>query len=75
MSTGDQDTEPHDQLSNREFEVMTQMLSGRHLKQIAGELSLSYPTVSTFRSRVFKKLHVSSDIELARYAMSHNLFR
>lgn len=64
---------PHEMLSDREFEVFQLMAAGSSLKEIASRLSISVKTVSTFRTRVFTKLHVKNDIELARYAMQHGL--
>jgi DNA-binding NarL/FixJ family response regulator len=64
----------HESLSNREFQVFMSLASGKHLKQIAGELSVSTPTVSTYRARVFDKLKVQSNAELVRYALNNSLF-
>lgn len=64
----------HESLSNREFEVFEMMARGKSVKQIASDLSLSPKTVSTFRSRIFSKLDVRNDIELARYIHVHGLF-
>ncbi len=64
---------PHEDLSAREFEVFIKLADGRSLKEIAHELSLSVKTVSTFRSRVLKKLGLSSNVELAHYAVDHGL--
>jgi two-component system invasion response regulator UvrY len=64
---------PHARLSNREAEVMNLLVSGRTLKEIAAELSLSVKTVSTFHTRIREKLRVHTDVELVRYAFEHNL--
>jgi two-component system, NarL family, invasion response regulator UvrY len=63
----------HETLSNREFIVMKMIASGRSLKEIAGELSLSPKIVSTCRSRILHKVHVRSNAELIRYCLKHNL--
>jgi two-component system, NarL family, invasion response regulator UvrY len=63
----------HETLSNREFIVMKMIASGRLLKEIAGELSLSPKIVSTYRSRILHKVHVRSNAELVRYCLKHNL--
>jgi len=47
--------------------------AGRSVKEIASELSLSAKTISTFRCRVFEKLAVKNDVELAHYAQRHGL--
>ncbi|MDP3072401.1 MAG: response regulator transcription factor [Opitutaceae bacterium] len=63
----------HEQLSARELQVFQLSVAGRSVKEIAAELALSAKTISTFRSRIFQKLGVRNDIELARYAQEHGL--
>ncbi|MBA4374510.1 MAG: DNA-binding response regulator [Thermodesulfovibrio sp.] len=63
----------HESLSNREFQVMRMIVTGKALKEIAGEMSLSPKTVSTFRSRILQKLHMTSNAELIQYAMKNQL--
>src|SRR6185295_12596328 len=63
----------HEALSDRELQVCKMSAAGKSVKEIAVELSLSPKTVSTFRSRVFEKLNVKNDVELARYAHEHGL--
>jgi two-component system invasion response regulator UvrY len=55
-------------LSTREYEVLCLMASGLGATEIAGRLSLSVKTVSTYRSRLLEKLHLRSNAELMRYA-------
>jgi two-component system, NarL family, invasion response regulator UvrY len=64
---------PHEQLSDREFQVMQMIAAGQSLKEIAAELSLSAKTISTFRGRVIEKLNVQNNVELAHYARTHGL--
>ena len=64
---------PHEALSDREYRVMWLLASGKQINQIAKEMSLSPSTVSTYRSRILKKLKVSTNAELVRYAISHRL--
>jgi two-component system, NarL family, invasion response regulator UvrY len=64
---------PHEELSDREFQVLCLIGSGRKVKQIAAELCLSYNTISTYRSRVLIKLGLDSDAQLVRYALEHGL--
>jgi two-component system invasion response regulator UvrY len=64
---------PHDLLSNREFQILRLLGSGKSLKEIAGQLSVSASAVSTYRARVLKKLGVKSNAELARYALEQCL--
>jgi two-component system invasion response regulator UvrY len=63
----------HDALTVREFEVMSQLAAGRSVSHIAADLCLSYNTISTYRARVLRKLGVSSNAELMRYALQHGL--
>lgn len=64
---------PHEQLSDREFQIMQMISSGLSLKDIAAELSLSVKTISTFRARVLEKLGLQNNVELAHYARTHGL--
>ncbi len=66
---------PHEQLTNREFEIFKLLALGKTLTQVAETLSLALTTVSTHRSRIMKKLDVSSNSELTRYAIAHHLIR
>ena len=64
---------PHDRLSNREYQVMRLTCSGKSLKEIAGELSISIQTVSTHRARILKKMRLHTSAELIRYALENKL--
>jgi DNA-binding NarL/FixJ family response regulator len=64
---------PHEMLSNRELQVLREVAQGKPLKQIAAELSLSEKTVGTYRLRISRKLGLSTNVELARYAARHKL--
>jgi len=64
---------PHEALSNREFEVMKLIASGKKITEIAGILSLSDKTISTYRSRILQKLRIESNAELIRYAIQNKL--
>lgn len=64
---------PHTRLSDREFEVLTHILRGSSLTDIANELSLSIKTVSTHKSHIFTKMGIASQVDLIRYAMAHRL--
>lgn len=70
-----QETEgqPHEMLSNREFQIMCLIASGRTAAEIAKALSLSVKTISTYRSRILKKTGIENNVELAKYALRHNL--
>ncbi len=64
---------PHTLLSDREFEVLTHILRGSSLTDIANELSLSIKTVSTHKSHIYSKMGISTQVDLIRYAMEHRL--
>jgi two-component system, NarL family, invasion response regulator UvrY len=65
--------EPHELLSNREFEILKLIGSGRTVSQIATELSLSVKTISTHRTRILKKMEMSTNAELTTYAVRKSL--
>ena len=60
-------------LSDREFQVLRLIASGRIVSQIARELALSVKTISTYRSRILEKMGLRNNAELMHYAMQHNL--
>lgn len=64
---------PHNKLSDREFQVMCMIASGKRVKEIAEELSLSARTIHTYRSRLMEKMDLGSNVALTRYALSHHL--
>lgn len=63
----------HENLSDREFEVLRMIASGKTVGQIAEELHLSVTTVSTYRARILQKMHASSNAELMHYALRNRL--
>ncbi len=69
----DSDKLPHEQLSDREYEVFIKISSGKKTLEIAAELSISIHTVNTYRARILEKLSMSSNVELTQYAMHNNL--
>jgi two-component system invasion response regulator UvrY len=69
----DGETTLHKRLSDREYEVMVMIASGKAVSQIADELSLSVKTISTYRSRILDKVHMKSNAELTRYAIKNGL--
>jgi two-component system invasion response regulator UvrY len=64
---------PHETLSDREYEVMCRIASGKTVTEIAEELSLSAKTISTYRVRILEKLGVKNSAEIARYAIRNQL--
>ena len=70
---GDLSHAPHEVLSTRELQVLRLVAGGASLKEIAAELRLSERTIATYRARLATKLGLSSNVEIARYAMQHGL--
>ena len=64
---------PHEILSNREFKVMTMIASGKTATEIARGLSLSVKTISTYRSRILRKMGMKNNAELTYYAIKNQL--
>jgi len=64
---------PHESLSDREFQVMLMLAEGKRVKDIAKALFISDKTVSSYKSRIFEKMRVTSNAELTRYAIKHGL--
>ena len=64
---------PHEKLSDREYEVMCRIASGRTVTEIAEELSRSVKTISTYRVRILEKLGVKNSAEITRYAIRNGL--
>jgi DNA-binding NarL/FixJ family response regulator len=64
---------PHAGLSDREFQVLTLIASGKTVTEVAEQLSLSAKTVSTYRVRILQKMRMHTNAELTRYAISNKL--
>lgn len=64
---------PHEALSDREFQVLRLIGSGRTTSQIADELNLSASTVNTHRAHILEKMHLSTTAELMRYVIENRL--
>jgi len=69
------DKPPHELLSNREFQVLRQIASGKTVSEIARELSLSVRTVSTYRTRILEKMGLKTNAELTHYAFQNQLVK
>ena len=67
------DRQPHELLSNREYQVFVQLGSGRSVDDIARKMKLSPKTVRTYRSRIFEKTGFTSTAELMFYAINRGL--
>lgn len=64
---------PHERLSDREDQVLRLIVAGRNLNAIADEMALSAKTVSSYKARVMRKLGVSSNAELIKYALENGI--
>lgn len=71
--SGDAPDAPHEALSNRELQVLRLIASGKTVKEIAADLSLSEKTIGTYRTRISEKLRLATNVELTRYALQHKL--
>lgn len=65
--------QPHESLSDREFDVMKFLANGKSVSEIAEMLSLSVTTVSTYRARVMVKMDMKSNSDLTKYAIENKL--
>jgi DNA-binding NarL/FixJ family response regulator len=65
--------EPHERLSDREYQVLRLLAAGKTTTEVANELSLSVKTVSTYRTRLLEKLNVRTTADLIRYALAQKL--
>ncbi|MBI4672342.1 MAG: response regulator transcription factor [Chloroflexi bacterium] len=64
---------PHELLSDREYQVLCMIASGKEVGQIAQELALSVKTVSTYRARILAKMNMKTNAELTHYAIENKL--
>ena len=71
--SSDSDESPHEWLSDREFQVLRLIASGKTPTEIADELSLSVQTVSTYRRRILLKMNMKTSAELVAYAIRNDL--
>lgn len=71
--TGHGDKAPHELLSDREYEILCLIASGKTATQIARQLCLSVKTVSTYRSRILEKMKLETNAQLTHYAIKNGL--
>ena len=69
----DDDKQLHEYLSDREFEIFKLIVRGFSAKIIAANLSISDKTVSTYRSRIMKKMNMKSTADLIHYSIENNI--
>jgi len=70
---GQTDKLPHETLSDREFQVLSLIASGKTVTEIAEELALSVKTISTYRTRILEKMQMKTNAELTHYAIQNRL--
>jgi len=63
----------HEVLSDREYQVLCMIASGKTVTQIAQELGLSVKTISTYRVRILEKLNMKNNAEITRYGIKEGL--
>jgi len=71
--TEDSERAPHERLSDREFQTLRLIASGKTLTQISTELNLSVKTVSVYRARLLEKMKLKNNAELTHYGLKHGL--
>ena len=64
---------PHERLSDREYQVMCMIASGKTVKEIGRELNLSVKTISTHRARILRKMNMRNNAQLTHYAIKYKL--
>lgn len=69
----DSGQQPHELLSDREFDVFKLLAAGKSVSEIANQLSLSSTTVSTYRARIIEKMNLRSNAALTRYAIEKKI--
>jgi len=65
--------QPHELLSDREYQVMLMLASGKTVSQVADELCLSVKTISTYRSHILEKMKLKNNAEITLYAVQNQL--
>lgn len=73
MMDDNQAKEPHELLSEREYQTFIMIASGKTVSEIADELFLSKPTVSTYRARILEKMHLKNNAEIMSYVLGQKL--
>ena len=71
----DPEEAPHEALSDREYQVLRLLASGKLINEISEELALSPKTVSTYRLRLLQKMNMKSNAEITRYALENDLIQ
>jgi two-component system invasion response regulator UvrY len=69
----DREALPHEKLSDREYQTMTMIASGKSVSDIANELALSVKTISMYRTRLLQKMQLKHNAELTHYVIKNQL--
>jgi len=67
--------QPHEKLSDREYQVMLLLASGKTVTEVAQNLNLSVKTISTYRSNILEKMNMKNNAQLTFYAVENNLIK
>ena len=70
---GNGNLRPHELLSDREYQILILIASGKSITRIASEIALSVTTISTYRSRLLNKMHLKSNADITRYVIENKL--
>ncbi|MBS1186593.1 MAG: DNA-binding response regulator [Burkholderiaceae bacterium] len=70
---GANEPQPHEQLSEREKQILQMIVAGKSIKGIASELFISPKTVTTHKKRLMEKLDIQNNADLVRYSLEHQL--
>lgn len=73
VAVGEEEKSGPESLSDREFQVLQMIASGKTASEIADELSLSVKTISTYRARILEKLQLKTNAQLIHYAVQQGL--
>ena len=71
--SSDLDAEPHQRLSDREYQTLLKIATGMKVTEIAAQLTLSVKTISMYRTRLLQKMRMRNNAELTHYAIRHQL--
>jgi DNA-binding NarL/FixJ family response regulator len=75
VASDDGEQPPHLRLSDREYEVMLRIASGRKQSEMAREFNLSIHTVGTYRARMLEKLNLANDVQVTQYVLAYELMQ
>lgn len=65
--------QPHERLSDREYQVMLMLAAGKTVTEVSRELNLSVKTISTYRARILEKMNMKNNAQMTFYAVENHL--